>query len=38
MEAMSTNALFDALADLEAYCENGDAFRPVQNSVIKQYR
>ncbi len=35
---MSTNVLFEALADVEAYCENGDAIRPVRNSVIKQYR
>jgi hypothetical protein len=30
MEAVSTDPLSDTLANLEAYCENCDAFRPVR--------
>ena len=32
MEAMSTNPLHDALANLEAYCEDCLTFRPAQHA------
>jgi hypothetical protein len=33
MAAMSTNPLLDALANLEAYCESCDKFRPVRHVI-----
>jgi RNase P subunit RPR2 len=35
MEAMSTNPLLDALANVEAYCENCDKFRPVRHVISR---
>jgi RNase P subunit RPR2 len=35
MEAMSTNPLLDALANLEAYCERCDKFRPVRQVISR---
>jgi hypothetical protein len=35
MEAMNTDPLLGTLADLEAYCENCDKFRPVRHLISR---